>query len=117
MYSDIKVRGLFAIIIINIGMFNTTATSLLCDMLCLYVGMETREYCFKRANSEDMFTSREESLKEKSWNADNIRCRCDVVCDSSIWAPSRRSVLPHRLRCHNKITGGLLDSSSPQGFC
>lgn len=54
----------------------------------------------------------------KSWYADNIRCCCDVVrvCDSSIWAPSRRSVLPHRLRCHNKITGGLLDSSFPQGF-
>lgn len=49
----------------------------------------------------------------KSCCADNIRCCSVMLCVSSIWAPSRRSVLPHRLHCHNKITGGLLDSSFP----
>lgn len=55
----------------------------------------------------------------KSWYATSgvvLWCCVVWVCDLSIWAPSRRSVLPHRLHCHNKITGGLLDSSFPQGF-
>ena len=91
--------------------------------LCFHVFMEI-EYCLKKCKQEEMFTSRE----EKVWKGEvgeKLICRqhqvvlwcCAVwVCDSSIWAPSRRSVLPHRLRCHNKITGGLLDSSFPQGF-
>ena len=104
-----------------------TATTLTCDRYVLSMSGNERVLCKKKKKStkrREMFTPREKkfvTVKLVKKLGCNIRC-CSVMlccvnaCDSSIWAPSRHSVLPHRLLCHNKITGGLLDSSSPQGL-
>lgn len=101
------------------------ATTLTCDRYGLSMSGNERVLCKKEsAKRGEMFTPREKkfvTVKLVKKLVCNIRC-CSVMlccvnaCDSSIWAPSRHSVLPHRLLCHNKITGGLLDSSSPQGL-
>ena len=65
----------------------------------------------------------EKVLQKWSWGEVGMQTTSGVAlwccavraCDSSIWAPSRCSVLSHRLHCHNKITGGHLDSRLPQG--
>lgn len=80
--------------------------------------MEKNEYCLKG----NVYSRGEKFVKVKlvksRYATSGVALWCCVVwaCDLSIWAPSRLSVSPHRLRCHNKITGGLLDSSFPQGF-
>ena len=117
--------------IITFNMMSTiitlTATTLTCDRYVLSMTGNERVLCKKKKKStkrREMFTPREKkfvTVKLVKKLGCNIRC-CSVMlccvnaCDSSIWAPSRHSVLPHRLLCHNKITGGLLDSSSPQGL-